>query len=304
VTRRRPRLDRITQLPGFTLVELLVVITIIGVLISLLIPAVQAAREAGRRNQCANNMRQLGIGVKGYVAKRLCFPPATSYYPPRHNVISFILPHLEQGNVYDQLDLDENWNSARNLPHTQINLPLLVCPSAPGGRDFVSDYAACTRIARNDGYKSLVEAGLVISRGGDGNRKWEGVLQHRYRVVGGERIEYRITPAHVRDGLSNSMLLFEDAGRGDLYREGQLVEPGGAPDGEWASHKAYFVIEEHCRRTQLMNCTNRDEVYGFHPGGANFLFADGSVHRLFASIDPETFVSLFTRHAGDVARLP
>jgi prepilin-type N-terminal cleavage/methylation domain-containing protein/prepilin-type processing-associated H-X9-DG protein len=304
VTGRRPRLDRKPQLPGFTLVELLVVITIIGVLISLLIPAVQGAREAGRRNQCANNLRQLGIGVKGHVAARLCFPPATSYHPPRHNVICFILPHLEQANVYDRLDLDENWDSERNLPHTQVTLPLLICPSAPGGRQFVSDYAACTRIARDDGYRSLVEAGRVASRGGEGNRKWEGVLQHRWRVVDGERIAYRITPAHVRDGLSNSMLLFEDAGRGDLYELGRLTQAGGAPDGQWASHKAYFVIDEHCRQTQLMNCTNRDEVYGFHPGGANFLFADGSVHRLFESIDPELFVSLFTRDAGDVARLP
>ena len=76
----------------------------------------------------------------------------------------------------------------------------------------------------------------MTSRGGDGNRKWEGLLQHRLRIVDGQRIEYRITTAHVRDGLSNTMLLFEDAGRPDHYESGALVEPGAARDCQWASH--------------------------------------------------------------------
>jgi type II secretory pathway pseudopilin PulG len=279
---------------------LLVVIAIIGALVSLLLPAIQSARESARRSQCSNNLRQLGMAVKMHVSTKRYFPPATSYHSPRHNVVNYILPYLEQAAVYESLDLSKDWNSAENLPYTEVTLPFLVCPSAPAGRQYVSDYAACTRIAKKDGFGPLVEAGLVTSRGGDGNRKWEGLLQHRLRIVDGELIEYRITPAHVRDGLSNTMLLFEIGGRPDHYERGALVEAGATKDGRWASHDSYFVIDKNCSEGQLMNCSNREEVYSFHAGGAVFVFGDGAVHFLSETIDPEAFVSLLTRDAGDV----
>jgi prepilin-type N-terminal cleavage/methylation domain-containing protein/prepilin-type processing-associated H-X9-DG protein len=289
-----------TRATGFTLVELLVVIAIIGVLIALLLPAIQSAREAARRSQCSNHLRQLGTAVKTHVATKRYFPPATSYHSPRHNVINYILPYVEQASVYERLDLSRDWNSTDNLPHTEVTLPFLLCPSAPRGREYVSDYAACTRIAKKDGFGPLVAAGLVTSRGGDGNRKWEGLLQHRLRIVDGKLIEYRITTAHVRDGLSNTMLLFEDAGRPDHYEHGALVEAGATKDGRWASHNSFFVIDKNCNQGQLMNCSNREEVYSFHPGGAVFAFGDGSVHFLSETLNPEAFISLLTRDAGDV----
>jgi len=285
---------------GFTLVELLVVIAIIGILVSLLLPAIQSARESARRSQCSNHMRQLGMAVKTHVATKRHFPPATSYHSPRHNVVNYILPYVEQAAVYEALDLSKDWNSTENLPYTKVTLPFLVCPTAPGGRQYVSDYAACTRIAKNDGFGPLVEAGLVASRGGDKNRKWEGLLQHRLRIVDGVLKEYRITMAHVRDGLSNTILLFEIGGRPDHYQDGVLVTAGATKDGRWASHDSYFVIDKHCHEGQLVNCTNREEVYSFHTGGAVFVFGDASVHFLSETIDPEAFVSLLTRDAGDV----
>jgi prepilin-type N-terminal cleavage/methylation domain-containing protein/prepilin-type processing-associated H-X9-DG protein len=305
------RRERFSAVPdgasaGFTLIELLVVIAIIGMLVALLLPALNRARESGNRSQCSNNLRQLGIGVKAHVTQHGYFPPATSFHTPKHNVMNYILPHLEQGSVYDKLDLSQDWNSPANLPHTQVTLPVLVCPSAPSGRAYISDYAACTKIdkVKDNGIDRLIREGLIADRGGRDNPKGEGALQHRLRkeTKNGQTVytAYRYTVAHIRDGQSNTMLLFEDAGRPDLYEGDSMVKTGGVPHGEWASHQAYFVISESCRTTQLMNCTNHNEVYSFHPGGAVFVFADGSVHFLSETMDPEMFVSYFTRDAGEV----
>lgn len=285
---------------GFTLVELLVVIAIIAILVSLLIPAVQMARESARRAQCANNMKQLGLAALSHLAINDYYPPATSFQSPRHNVVNYILPLLEQQNIYDKLDLEQDWNDPANLPHTQVNLQILICPTAPGNREFVSDYAAVTRIKRDDGFKQLVEANLVTDRGGDNSPGWEGILQSLWRQVDGQLIEFRVTQAHVRDGASNTFLLFEDGGRPQLWEDDSFVQPTGVSGSLWASDDAYFVVDQTCNTTQLINCTNRNEIYSFHPGGCNFVYGDGSVRFHSESIDPEAFFSLFTRNANDV----
>ncbi len=98
---------------GFTLVELLVVIAIIGVLVALLLPAVQAAREAARRIQCTNNMKQLGLAVLNYESAKKELPPAYTV-KPKHNYVAFILPYIEQGPLAGQYNLKKDWNDAGN----------------------------------------------------------------------------------------------------------------------------------------------------------------------------------------------
>jgi prepilin-type N-terminal cleavage/methylation domain-containing protein/prepilin-type processing-associated H-X9-DG protein len=284
---------------GFTLVELLVVITIIAILVSLLLPAVQSARESARKTQCSNNMKQLGLAAVAHEAQKGYFPWATNYNSnwPKHNVVNYLLPFIEQTTVYDKLDLSEDWNSPKNKPHTQVNIDVLLCPTAPSGRNYVSDYAACWRISSN-GYSPLKSAGMIKDRGSEHGGGWYGALLPR--VVDGK--EVRNTRAHIRDGLSNTFILFEDAGRPDLYENGYLVKSGGTGSGsEWASSSAYFVLGDVCNATQLMNCNNRDEVYSFHTGGCNFVYADGSVHYIPQIIDPDAFISLFTRNGGEPA---
>ena len=295
---------------AFTLVELLVVIAIIGILVALLLPAVNAAREAARRSECANNMKQLALAVHAHVSTKGFYPPATSFVSPKHNVISFVLPYVEQGNVYDKLKLDEDWNSATNLPLTQVNLSVVTCPSAPRGRDYAGDYLAITRIKKVNETKSVaghvsifsLVPGQVADRGGDGNAKWDGILQSRL-TTGGGALEFRITPAHVRDGTSNTFLLFEDGGRPQKYVEGRS-EPGTIVGAQWASSDNYAAIDTACKGSQLMNCTNHDEIYSFHSGGCNFAYADGSVHFHAENMAAEVFVTLFTRAAGDVTAAP
>src|SRR6188768_3901810 len=98
---------------GFTLVELLVVIAIIGVLVALLLPAVQAAREAARRMQCTNNLKQLGLALANYETAIKSYPPGAFWqYPPDTNALKgscllHLLPFMEQQNIYDQVDFKQ-----------------------------------------------------------------------------------------------------------------------------------------------------------------------------------------------------
>lgn len=119
---------------GFTLVELLVVIAIIGVLIALLLPAVQAAREAARRMSCQNNLKQIGLAIHNYHSSYNKFP-ASMYINPAvtsnasWSVQGRILPYVEQNNFYDQIDLQLNWSAQPIISHFKV--PIYGCPSDP-----------------------------------------------------------------------------------------------------------------------------------------------------------------------------
>ena len=116
---------------GFTLVELLVVIAIIGVLVSLLLPAVQFAREAARRTQCSNNLRQLGIAAHTMNDTQKKLPssirPAGLTPLPRIAGLTFVLPFLEQSSIYDHYDQTINWYDAGNLPVTTTRVQGFLC---------------------------------------------------------------------------------------------------------------------------------------------------------------------------------
>ena len=134
---------------GFTLVELLVVIAIIGLLMALLLPAIQAAREAARRSQCLNNLKQIGLGVLNFRAGKRCFPQTyqplrvpdlaapkgTETYGP--SAWTLILPYVEQTSVYRRIDCTKAALSPSNMPpaNPAYSTPMNVflCPSSPGG---------------------------------------------------------------------------------------------------------------------------------------------------------------------------
>lgn len=279
---------------AFTLVELLVVITIVGVLVALLMPAVQAAREASRRSQCSNNLHQLGLAIQNYeTALQFYPPPYTRYAKSRswmtnHNLLAFLLPYLEQQTLYAKFHWDKNWDDNVNKEATQVNLSLFRCPSAPRQREFISDYATCTYIDSSV-RTPLVNSGQVVNR-----KNWYGLFQP---------LEYGLTaPSDVRDGLSNTFMLFEDGGRPQKWVAGSLMETSGITGARWADDEADFWIHALCNGSSMINCWNANDVYSFHSGGAQFLYGDGSVHFHPESISPETFVSLFTRAENDLVK--
>lgn len=330
------RTHRTKPANGFTLVELLVVIAIIAMLVSLLLPAVGAARESGRRTTCINNMRNLALAVHGHLAAKETFPPASQFRtggkfskfsppdPSRHSMITFLLPYFEQQAIYDRFDMKFDWNDNRysqNEANAKQHLGgVVVCPSAPGGREdkHISDYNAANRIdpTMSGGIGALIQSGVVQNRAvgtrspdfGNWRPEWDGVMQ-RYSVnyVTGKEDRRIIRQAHVKDGLSNTFMLFENAGKPQCFRNGQYDEACTA-DGDitrfrWASSTLYMSINDACAGNRMMNCNNNSQPYSFHPGGTTFASADASVRFVEQGIEPDVFVSMFTMSASDIGSL-
>ncbi len=303
---------------AFTIVELLVVIVIIALLLGLLLPAVQAARSAAWQVVCRNKMRQIGLAIQNYHDTHQQFPPSkwgiedASDPRSKHHVLTFILPYLEQQSLYDRFDFRYHWNdnaNSDNLDASQRHLPqLFVCPEAPrdyfyGNKEyFVSDYAACEKITRSGGIKTMIENGVLADR--PEYRGFNGILQPA--AWGSD--SYTVTAAMITDGLSNTMLFFENAGRPFQYQAGRVrktvsASTSAVTGANWADHLAPTWIHDTCGPggTQMFNCSNENEVYAFHPGGANFVYGDAAVHFHSEAMHPEVFVSRFTAFAADLA---
>ena len=296
---------------GFTLIELLVVIAIIAVLIGLLLPAVQKVREAANRMACSKKLTQIGLAVHQHHDTYGMFPPGWVQSPftvPQgqiiqggHGTFAFLLPYLEQEAVARIYRWDRRCQGPDNQTVATTQLKIFQCPSAEpnrwvsavedplnysyGGRGACGDYAGVREIDTR-----LVNLGLV-----DRAANYQGVLAQNYLT--------RL--ADITDGASQTILVTECAGRPKLWRAGRPVSGIYAPGGVWISGTLIFGQgSTHDGATKLgscaINCTNDREVYSFHPGGANAVFADGSVHFLKASIDIRIFARLVTRAGGEV----
>ena len=300
---------------ALTLIELLVVIAIIGVLIALLLPAVQMAREAARRTSCSNNLKQITLACHKHHDTYGKFPPVWVQSPftvPQGKVVqggaglfAFLLPYIEREDLALLYHWDKRAQGPENQPVAIMQLNLLQCPSAEsdrwvtivedpanynyGGKGACGDYTGVMEIDTR-----LVDLGLV-----DQTTNYQGVLAHNYLT--------RL--ADITDGTSQTLLLTECAGRPKLWRAGRAISGIYAPGGAWISGTTTFGQGSTPDGTAqpgpcAINCSNNREVYSFHSGGANAAFADGSIHFLQAGIDIRIFARLVTRAGGEVATVP
>jgi prepilin-type N-terminal cleavage/methylation domain-containing protein/prepilin-type processing-associated H-X9-DG protein len=316
--------------PGFTLIELLVVIAIIAVLIGLLLPAVQKVREAAFRMQCQNNLKQIGLAFHNYENANGLFPPAYNVilpFPSSTAWGTYLLPYLEQDNLYKRYDVTARIDNAQNQSVISTPLKVFQCPSAPQqnrtymdgpvpGSAFVptwgsapiswtaaaGDYTVTTGV-RED----TLNACFTPPGGGDRDGTLEAVaLNAPGDPRGGTRV------LAISDGTSNTLLIGELAGRPMAYRAGRQVAPfspfQGAGWGDALSGENWFIgslldgTEPPHGGPCVVNCTNSRGrgLYGFHSGGANVLLADGSVRLLSSSLNQCTFAFLVTKKKGDI----
>ena len=309
-------------------------IAIIGILVALLLPAVQAARESARRIQCVDHLRNLALATLQFETANKRFPPAAQQRdrtdPNRqkqllsnHNGISFVLPYFECGNTFEAIDFDYDWNDPRNVDQTKQNVSgILLCPSAPGGREtyHVADYCAATRIVlkKASTYRSLkplVDAGLIDPKGGapDKSPFWDGVLQLDKLVLKANTYEIddssdrrRVRVSQVVDGLSHTWMWFEAAGKPYIYEQGVYLkeDTSGNSRFRWASPETWMAINDFCGASQIINCDNVSKPYSFHSGGTNIAYADAAVRFHTDDIDPQLFVALLTMAGEDNPRQP
>jgi len=286
---------------AFTLVELLVVIAIIGILIALLLPAVQAAREAARRMQCTNNMKQVGLALHLYHDTHKVFPygsPLSRYCPllgfggqPYWGWSAMILPFMEQGSTTDAIDWRYGYNAPANAEVIRRPMATYLCPSAPKAEALVS---CCILLIPTYGVEHAAQS------------TYAGIATHTSanpRTTEGSGCLYRnsaVSIARITDGTSQTVMVGEVVTFRDddptkdnsTYCPNRACEKGNM----WAEHNlitTYYGINSQTG-------SNRRGVESKHPGGANFLFADGHVAFLSEATDQDTLAKLTTRAGGEV----
>ena len=291
-----------TRRHAFTLVELLVVIAIIGILIALLLPAVQSAREAARRMQCANNLKQLSLAVHNYASSYGTFPaghlsglksqtsnsswclPNTDFRGPPWSVA--ILPFIEQTTIYDRFDFDKPFSAQDNAylpeePNSTISKQPLVALQCPSDVNVAGTSGAS--------YRGVQGGGDTPACGGGAEKPY------RVLYLNGTLYHNSATRfAEIRDGTSNVFLIGESCytGNGMTWASSHKTTAWALPFMLAAAYLPINSIDTDDAGYDYTSAT----FGSFHPGGCQFAFADGSVHFMPETLDQSIYQQLAIRN--------
>jgi len=294
---------------GFTLIELLVVIAIIAILIGLLLPAVQKVREAAARMTCSNNLKQIGLAMHGFESARGGLPLLRTTTSPRHSWGVYILPYVEQTALADRYDWAADGNAATNQPVANTWLKFYACPSTPGGKRLVTSIDVSGSTDSNPTRTGYAGDYYAIFR------FWDPVVFPTIPwpdTVGGLDGYFNTTRklTEITDGTSNTALVTESAGRPDYWVKGKK-QPGLVPfnpftTSPWVGGQGIPISSFQSdglatHGEYIINYSNTNSgVYSFHTGGANFVFADGSVRFIKESTSKLVVYALASSKFGEV----
>ncbi|NND98212.1 MAG: DUF1559 domain-containing protein [Pirellulaceae bacterium] len=254
----------VSQRGGFTLVELLVVIAIIGILVGLMLPAVQAVREAARRMQCQNHLKQIGLAMQNYHSAYRKFPPGGIQVRPevadgkQFAWSAMVLPFLEQSATYDRINFDYPFDDPINSDVAAKVIPTYLCPTTP------------RMVPLHYGRAAIDYGGIYGERIASHNYPPRGVMIH----------DMAIRFRDITDGTSRTLMIAEDA---------------NFPDGQWIN--AWNLFDQAFPINRAPKFEN--DIRSFHAQGANGLFADGSVAFLSEHMDLYVLAALCTRNGNE-----
>jgi prepilin-type N-terminal cleavage/methylation domain-containing protein/prepilin-type processing-associated H-X9-DG protein len=314
---------------AFTLIELLVVIAVIGTLIAMLLPAVQAAREAARRMQCKNNLKQIGLGLHSYYEVHAHFPPGyvstdgsgglADDKGPGWGWAAMILPFMEEENTFRQIHFNLDITDSANATVRVTVMREFICPTDIGTPTFVVD-AAATSTPLTDADGKEVEVAHSNYVGMFGNPEItpdpgflstdpDRDLLHRgmlYRKTAVRLID-------VKDGASNTIFVGERSSN-LAYATWTGAVTGGQVPPDWQNPYGYgpegapVLIFGHTGdasdvppHTPNSKVNHVDDFRSMHPHGVNFLFVDGSTRIINDEIDPIVWWALGTKAGGETA---
>jgi prepilin-type N-terminal cleavage/methylation domain-containing protein/prepilin-type processing-associated H-X9-DG protein len=310
---------------GFTLIELLVVIAIIGILVALLLPAIQSAREAARRTECQNNLKQIGLATLTYHDAKQHLPPPKvmepgAIYPEEiiylnlGSTFVLLLPYLEEAALFDAYDLSKFVDDPINTKYTSTAIGVYTCPSMQMPR--AVPYTPCGERLGSGSY--MISANTDKPLGG-----LDGAFENpaSSKLANGQYVAqpYTLSIHKILDGTSKTFLVGEiNYGLDDLVWGDNCPDLADSPrwgDQTWAggywfyswghidwkaydksgirSYNAQSVVTDDSRIARVFRSD--------HPGGAQFVFVDGSVHFVPEEIEYPVLRALVTRAGGELA---
>ncbi len=285
---------------GFTLIELLVVIAIIAILVALLLPAVQQAREAARRTQCKNHLKQIGLAMHNYHDVHTMFPPGwigvQSGQPYVHGSSGFgwatmILPMLEQPALFNQMNFNAAVNHASNAVGRDSHVPGFRCPSDPSFAfwDIAQAGSPGTILARLPtanyvGSFGTTELDNCATIPAGGSCTGNGLFYHN------SSLSFR----DIQDGASTTLMAGERKTNANLGWHSTWI--GSVPNGE-ESFIRILGVSDH---TPNHPGTHFDDFSSHHVGGGHFLMSDGAVRFISTSVSERNYKSIATINGSEI----